>query len=555
MQTPFSLATGSSGTKNILFLLIVLAFIHGSALAQDVVPLYPGTQPAASDPSLTVYLPAKDQQVHPAVLVIPGGAYGFLAIDKEGHEIAKSFIEKGIAAFVLQYRLPGTVTAGDKSIVPLQDAQQAIKLLRTNATRWNIDSSKIGVIGFSAGGHLASMLGTHFDTSFIANPDRVNLRPGFMVLVYPVTSMDSSITHPGSRINLLGEHPAEDKVRYYSSEQQVTGGTPPTYLTHTSDDKIVSVQNSIVLYQSLVKNNVPAELHLYPKGDHGFIQRLPVYEWMTPVLLFMKRQGMYNGEIPGRDASDPNVLAKELRAMEADGRKEEAGELAQQFINKISERDLFKKENLRFIIDFTAASNQRGFSLMLENRVKIDTLLDRSWSPASYGLRRIIAAEEITPFLKDTSRAPGWEKIQATVEKKYGAIGLEACYGRRMIYAMQHNDYGTAGQYFVKYFATALPRPEYQINALCWELFKHVSDKEVLNSALRAMKYDLEVFTLKGNAERGAHLDTYANLLYKTGKVKQALRWQQEAVAAAPADKEISENFEKMKKGIRTWKE
>jgi acetyl esterase/lipase len=241
-------------------------------MALQVIPL-----DAEGLAAITAYLPATGKATGTAVLVIPGGGYGFLATDTEGTPIAKAFKEKGVAAFVLKYRLPG-----QKSGIPVQDAEQAMKLIRTRAAEFGIDVAKVGVIGFSAGGHLAATL---------ANRSSRDVAPNFSVLVYPVISMKRELTHAGSRMNLLGNAPTDSLVKAYSAEEQVTVNTPPTYITHTADDDVVSVQNSIVMYQALVKNYVDAELHLFPRGNHGFIQRLPVSEWLEPVLLFMKKQG------------------------------------------------------------------------------------------------------------------------------------------------------------------------------------------------------------------------------------------------------------------------
>jgi len=269
-----------------------------TAVAQQVLPLYPDTIPGSivnlskeEAPSLTLYLPIKEKATGTAVLVIPGGAYGFLAFEEEGIAIAKAFAEKGIAAFVLKYRLPKRETMRDKSYGPLMDAQQAMKVIRSNAMGWNFNPAKVGVIGYSAGGHLASTLGTHFSKSYIPNKDNIGLRPDFMILVYPVISMNDQLTHMGSKINLLGMEPSKEKVDLFSNELQVTKETPPTYLTHCGDDQVVDVNNSIVFYQALQKNGVDAELHLFPKGNHGFTQRLPVGEWMDPMLGFLKREG------------------------------------------------------------------------------------------------------------------------------------------------------------------------------------------------------------------------------------------------------------------------
>ncbi|WP_316834947.1 alpha/beta hydrolase [Pedobacter nutrimenti] len=270
-----------------------------TAEAQQVLPLYPDSIPNATvkltkdeQPTLEAYLPIKEKANGTAVIIFPGGAYAFLAYAEEGTVIAKAFAEKGIAAFVVKYRLPKNETMRDKSFGPLMDAQQAIKTVRSEAVEWNLDPKKIGVIGYSAGGHLASTLGTHFSKSYVPNTENISLRPDFMILAYPVISMDDQLTHVGSKISLLGMEPSKEKVELFSNELQVTKETPPTYLTHCGDDGLVDVNNSIVFYQALQKNKVDAELHLFPKGNHGFTQRLPVSEWMEPMLGFLRREGM-----------------------------------------------------------------------------------------------------------------------------------------------------------------------------------------------------------------------------------------------------------------------
>ncbi|MBB5438003.1 acetyl esterase/lipase [Pedobacter sp. AK017] len=262
-----------------------LWLLCGVVSAQQLIPLQ-----GEGGPGITAYLPAKGIATGTAVLVIPGGAYAFLATSTEGTPIAKAFAERGIAAFVLKYRLPAEVGVGDKSIGPLQDGQQALRLIRQRAAEFGINAGKVGVIGFSAGGHLAATLATKFGKPVI-DASGVNLRPDFAVLVYPVISMTKDLTHMGSRVSLLGAAPSDTLVNAFSAEQLVTINTPPVYLTHTADDGLVKVENSIAMYEALIAKSVDAELHLYPRGDHGFIQRLPVSEWLNPVLLFMKKEG------------------------------------------------------------------------------------------------------------------------------------------------------------------------------------------------------------------------------------------------------------------------
>ncbi|MEO6290957.1 MAG: alpha/beta hydrolase [Ginsengibacter sp.] len=271
-----------------LFMLLLSGLVN----AQKVIPLYNGTVPndtVCAAPVMIAFLPAKEINTGVSIIIFPGGGYTWLDYNLEGIKVAQKLITKGIAAFVVKYRLPAGSGAKDKSIVPLQDAQQSIKLVRMNAKLWNLDTSKVGIMGASAGGHVASSLGTHFATNYIFNPDNINLRPDFTILLYPVISMKEELTHKGSRKSLLGENPLPEKVWLFSNEEQVTPQTPPCYITHAGDDSVVSVYNSIHFYEALQKNGVSAELHLFAKGDHGFVFDLPFEEWMNPILLWMKK--------------------------------------------------------------------------------------------------------------------------------------------------------------------------------------------------------------------------------------------------------------------------
>ncbi|MBN8825739.1 MULTISPECIES: alpha/beta hydrolase [unclassified Spirosoma] len=276
-----------------------------AATAQEIMPLYPGAVPnaKASDlqetgastgvfkgitkPTLEYYKPNPAKASGTAVVIIPGGGYGVVVYQGEGINIAKAFAEKGVAAFILKYRLPSDAIMVDKKIGPLQDAQQAIKLVRESAAKWGVDASKVGVIGFSAGGHLASTLATHFEKAYVENGNNTSLRPDFQILVYPVISMQDSLTHGGSHDNLLGKNPSRADVELFSNELQVRANTPPTYLTHAADDKLVDVDNSIVYFEKLRHQKVPVEMHIYPKGDHGFIFRHP--GWMEPLFTWMQQ--------------------------------------------------------------------------------------------------------------------------------------------------------------------------------------------------------------------------------------------------------------------------
>ena len=274
-----------------LFIALFTA-ISMNVQSQTVIPLYPDKIPNSIDrpdeeiknvnnigqvrnekvsrPTLEVFLPKKKTANGTAVIIVPGGGYRIVSYSHEGTEIAKEFNKMGIAAFVLNYRLPSEKTMTDKTIGPLQDAQQAIKTVRTRAKEWGVDTNRVGIIGFSAGGHLASTAGTHFNITVIPNLENTNLRPDFMVLVYPVINLSEDLMHKGSRDNLIGTNPTPELTRLYSNDLQVTAKTPPTMLIHAGDDKTVKVENSLRFYEALHKNNVSAEMHIYPRGGHGF---------------------------------------------------------------------------------------------------------------------------------------------------------------------------------------------------------------------------------------------------------------------------------------------
>lgn len=244
-------------------------------------------------PTLKVYLPAKEKANGAAVVICPGGGYSIVAIDHEGYKVAEKFNEMGVAAFVLKYRIPNIKNQKDPSIAPLQDAQQAILTVRANAQKWNINPARVGIMGFSAGGHLASTAATHFDRALISNPEKISIRPDFAMLIYPVISADLSITHSGSFKNLLGENPSQEQLNLYSNEKQVTDQTPPAFLVHASDDKGVNPNNSIVFYQALLKHNIPAEIHIYQNGGHGFGMHNPTTkeEWIDRCQNWMDANG------------------------------------------------------------------------------------------------------------------------------------------------------------------------------------------------------------------------------------------------------------------------
>jgi acetyl esterase/lipase len=221
-------------------------------------------------PKVHVYKAAKPNGA--GVVVCPGGGYGTLAMDHEGKQVAEFFNRHGVTAFVLQYRVAKPGRPGPLHPAPLVDAQRALRLMRSQAAELKLEDGKIGIVGFSAGGHLASSAATHFDTgdAKAADPvDRVSCRPDFLVLGYPVISMENGVTHGGSRKNLFGNEPTPEQIEKFSNDKQVTDKTPPTFIFHTNEDTSVVPENAIRFYLACKKANVPAELHLYEKGKHG----------------------------------------------------------------------------------------------------------------------------------------------------------------------------------------------------------------------------------------------------------------------------------------------
>jgi acetyl esterase/lipase len=258
-----------------------------------------GDRPA-DKPTLTIYLPDKAKAPTAAVVICPGGGYGALAMDHEGHQIAQWFNSLGVAGFIVDYRHRGK---GYGHPVPLQDAQRAVRTVRARAAEWNVDPAKIGIMGFSAGGHLASTAGTHFDQGNPAADDRVeqvSCRPDFMILCYPVIMFDEKYTHRGSQQNLLGKDADPALVRSLSSEKQVTRETPPTFLFHTDEDKGVPPENSVSFYLALRSAGVPAELHVYQRGPHGIGLGAKVpgtSEWPKALGNWMRNRGLLDSRL------------------------------------------------------------------------------------------------------------------------------------------------------------------------------------------------------------------------------------------------------------------
>jgi len=295
-----------------LFLISVTLFFMQETFAQQTIPLYNGPVPNSkaytteewwepqddgdtivhyiSQPTLTIFLPDKSRANGTAVIICPGGGYWINSIVKEGFAVARKFNEWGVAAFVLKYRIPNDSSIMDKSIGPLQDAQRAIQLVRMHAGEWKVDPDKIGIMGFSAGGHLASTAATHFNHNYISNEKNINLRPDFAILIYPVISFQNDIAHTGSRDQLIGKDASKEMTDSFSNELQVNDRTPPSFLVQATDDDVVPVMNSIVFYEALIKYKIPVEMHLYKSGGHGFGMNNPTTndQWMERCRNWMK---------------------------------------------------------------------------------------------------------------------------------------------------------------------------------------------------------------------------------------------------------------------------
>jgi acetyl esterase/lipase len=288
----------------------IISLLTSTAFSQTTVKLWPNGVPGSincagyterinpsqvdrvTDPELMVYLPVDKSTNGTGILICPGGAYSVLAWEHEGISIARWLNEQGIAAFVLKYRLPSGKIMKDKSVGPLQDAQQAMRLIRSNAEKWHINTSKIGVMGFSAGGHLAATLSTLYKEK-LYNTDTVSARPDFTILVYPLVSFDAAITHHDSKLNLLGTDPDAATVLHYSADKQITFETPPAFIVHATDDDCVPVKHSLLYYEALQKHKVPVEMHIYQKGGHGFGLKSTgaIAEWGKACLLWMNENG------------------------------------------------------------------------------------------------------------------------------------------------------------------------------------------------------------------------------------------------------------------------
>ncbi|MBN2091512.1 alpha/beta hydrolase [candidate division KSB1 bacterium] len=266
-------------TLTFLFIINIMLSLNLTAQEKLEIPLWPNGAPTNPGetvdaiPTLTLYIAPVDKATDTAILICPGGGYQHLAIDHEGHQIAQWLNSLGISAFILKYRIGTWEGKKNNHPIPLLDAQRGIRTLRARANEWKINPERIGILGFSAGGHLASTVGTHFDSGKPDSPDKiehVSSHPNFMILIYPVISFKTKYVHRGSRKVLLGENADMTLVENLSNETQVTSMTPPTFLIHTSEDTSVPAENSILFYLALHEAHVPVEMHIYGRGKHGF---------------------------------------------------------------------------------------------------------------------------------------------------------------------------------------------------------------------------------------------------------------------------------------------
>jgi len=288
--------------KYFYFLCFCVLFLSSTLSAQQEIKLYPNGPKESnaitekesiqrgdfvvniSEPRMYYYAAPKEKASGTAVLICPGGGYMGVSVIKEGEDIAKWFNDLGVTAFVLYYRMPNGHTT-----IPLTDAQTALGIIQEHAKEWNIDKTKVGIMGFSAGGHLASTVGTHFKAKL--------QRPAFMILGYPVVTMKKELTHGGSRKNLIGENPTAKIENLYSNELQVTKNTPPTFIVHSRDDKVVPIENSIQLYKALQAKKVVAELDTFAVGGHGFGMRkhgIPADNWPELLKTWLKNNKLIN---------------------------------------------------------------------------------------------------------------------------------------------------------------------------------------------------------------------------------------------------------------------
>ena len=303
----------------ILAFILMLISSH-LAWSQEVIPLWPEGIPCESQneiriedderigrkisrvhtPEMVMYKPMSYQSNGTSVVICPGGGYTILAWDWEGVEMARWFNSMGITAFVLKYRLPRWESEECRDKVALMDAHRAIQMIRSRAGEWGVNPDRVGIMGFSAGGHLASTALTHFDYGTTSSNviEQQSSRPDFGILMYPVVTLDTAIAHSGSRTNLLGPNPSQIAVDHFSNEKQVSPETPPTILFHSNDDKGVVPENSVHFYLALRKHGVPAELHIYESGAHGFAMAKTksggVTRWPETCKAWLQGRGLLN---------------------------------------------------------------------------------------------------------------------------------------------------------------------------------------------------------------------------------------------------------------------
>lgn len=299
--------------RRIGLLFLVLAAFAVRASAEEFIRLWPeGKMPNSKGmkleevianeritqvdtPGIYAFFPSKEKNTGSAVIICPSGGYNHLTYTSGGFQLGEWFNTIGVSAFVLKYRLPNSPDLVERDKGPLQDAQRAMRLIRARAKEWQIEPEKIGVMGTSAGGHLASMLGTHCeDVSAIGDSlDSVSFRPSFMILVSPVITM-GTYTHAGSRDHLLGDNPSKELIEKYSNELQVTSAAPVSFIVHAADDKVADPRNSVMFFQALIENNVSASLHIFPQGGHSIgVTRNPGSTALWPSLceMWLKEMG------------------------------------------------------------------------------------------------------------------------------------------------------------------------------------------------------------------------------------------------------------------------
>ncbi|MBE8722184.1 alpha/beta hydrolase [Sphingobacterium pedocola] len=283
--------------KNTILFLALMMIFTAYAVGQEKLELYTDGLPNAKEkvdlgdnlPELYFYKPTEIKHKI-TFLIIPGGGYSHVAIKHEGHDVAKALADQGFPAFVLRYRLPKADQMLDKRTGAIQDAQQALSYIRSYSISLGIEQGKVGVLGFSAGGHLASTLSTHFDTDYLdKGRSSVTLRPDFSVLLYPVISMNDDITHKGSKKNLIGPDFLQSDVDRFSNELNVTKNTPPAYLMHAVDDKVVPIENAERYRNSLQKNGVACKLFVYDTGGHGFglVNKTDARSWFDDMIVWL----------------------------------------------------------------------------------------------------------------------------------------------------------------------------------------------------------------------------------------------------------------------------